>query len=314
MIANPPWIRAQIGQGTYSNVYKARDLQSGKIVALKRVRFVNMDPESVRFMAREIHILRRLDHPNVIKLEGIVTSRLSHSLYLVFEYMEHDLAGLAALSGQRFTEPQVKCFMTQLLEGLRHCHARGVLHRDIKGSNLLIDAGGVLRIADFGLATTFDPARTQPMTSRVVTLWYRPPELLLGATEYGVAVDLWSTGCILAELLAGKPIMPGQTEIEQLHKIFKLCGSPSEDYWAKAKLPDVTLFKPQRPYRRKIAETFKDFPPTALELLDTLLAIEPSARGTAASALDSEVGGSGWALASPLPPSGFCSALTGSRH
>ncbi|KAJ1279555.1 hypothetical protein BS78_04G164400 [Paspalum vaginatum] len=278
----------KIGQGTYSNVYKARDLQSGKIVALKRVRFVNMDPESVRFMAREIHILRRLDHPNVIKLEGIVTSRLSHSLYLVFEYMEHDLAGLAALSGQRFTEPQVKCFMAQMLEGLRHCHARGVLHRDIKGSNLLIDGDGVLRIADFGLATFFDPGKRQPMTSRVVTLWYRPPELLLGATEYGVAVDLWSAGCILAELLAGKPIMPGQTEIEQLHKIFKLCGSPSEDYWAKAKLPDVTLFKPQRPYRRKIAETFKDFSPTALALLDTLLAIEPSARGTAASALDGE--------------------------
>ncbi|AQK71799.1 probable serine/threonine-protein kinase At1g54610 [Zea mays] len=278
----------KIGQGTYSNVYKARDLQSGKIVALKRVRFVNMDPDSVRFMAREIHILRRLDHPNVIRLEGIVTSRLSHSLYLVFEYMEHDLAGLAALSGQRFTEPQVKCLMRQILEGLSHCHARSVLHRDIKGSNLLIDDNGLLRIADFGLATFFDPGKRQPMTSRVVTLWYRPPELLLGATEYGVAVDLWSTGCILAELLAGKPIMPGQTEIEQLHKIFKLCGSPSEDYWAKAKLPDVTLFKPQRPYRRKIAETFKDFPPSALALLDTLLAIEPSARGTVASALDSE--------------------------
>ncbi|CAM0945644.1 unnamed protein product [Alopecurus aequalis] len=278
----------KIGQGTYSNVYKARDLQSGKIVALKRVRFVNMDPESVRFMAREIHILRRLDHPNVIKLEGIVTSRLSHSLYLVFEYMEHDLAGLAATPGLRFTEPQVKCFMKQILDGLHHCHGRGVLHRDIKGSNLLIDDNGVLKLADFGLATFFDPAKSQQLTSRVVTLWYRPPELLLGATEYGVAVDLWSTGCILAELLAGKPIMPGQTEIEQLHKIFKLCGSPSEEYWAKAKLPDVTLFKPQRPYRRRITETFRDFSSTALDLLDTLLAIEPSHRGTAASALDSE--------------------------
>jgi len=130
--------------------------------------------------------------------------------------MEHDLAGLAALSGQRFTEPQVKCFMRQILEGLRHCHARGVLHRDIKGSNLLIGDNGVLRIADFGLATFFDPGKTQPMTSRVVTLWYRPPELLLGPTEYRVAVD--------------KPIMPGQTEIEQLHKIFTLCGSLFEDY------------------------------------------------------------------------------------
>ena len=98
---------SQIGQGTYSIVYKARDLESGKIVALKKVRFVNMDPESVRFMAREIHILRKLDHPNVIKLEGIVTSRVSQNLYLVFEYMEHDLAGLVATPGLKLTEPQV---------------------------------------------------------------------------------------------------------------------------------------------------------------------------------------------------------------
>ena len=103
--------------------------------------------------------------------------------------------------------------MQQLLRGLDHCHSRGVLHRDIKGSNLLIDNNGILKIADFGLASFYDPAHVQPLTSRVVTLWYRPPELLLGATYYGTAVDLWSTGCILAELYAGKPIMPGRTEV-----------------------------------------------------------------------------------------------------
>lgn len=111
---------------------------------------------------------------------------------------------------------QVKCYLQQLLRGLEHCHRQGVLHRDIKGSNLLLDNGGVLKIADFGLATFFNPDQKQPLTSRVVTLWYRPPELLLGATEYGVAVDLWSTGCILAELLAGKPIMPGRTEVRYI--------------------------------------------------------------------------------------------------
>ena len=103
--------------------------------------------------------------------------------------------------------------MQQLLRGLDHCHNRGVLYRDIKGSNLLIDNSGILKIADFGLASFFDPHQIQPLTSRVVTLWYRPPELLLGATYYGTAVDLWSTGCILAELYAGKPIMPGRTEV-----------------------------------------------------------------------------------------------------
>ncbi|XP_057817783.2 probable serine/threonine-protein kinase At1g54610 isoform X1 [Cryptomeria japonica] len=278
----------KIGQGTYSNVYKARDLDTGKIVALKKVRFDNLEPESVRFMAREIQVLRRLDHPNVVKLEGLVTSGVSCSLYLVFEYMEHDLAGLAACPGIKFTEPQVKCYMQQLLWGLDHCHSRGVLHRDIKGSNLLVDNGGILKIADFGLATFFHPDQRQALTSRVVTLWYRPPELLLGATDYGVAVDLWSTGCILAELLSGKPIMPGRTEVEQLHKIFKLCGSPSEEYWRKSKLPHATIFKPQHPYKCCIAEAFKDFPPSALVLLETLLAIEPADRGRADGALKSE--------------------------
>ncbi|XP_030933538.1 probable serine/threonine-protein kinase At1g54610 isoform X2 [Quercus lobata] len=278
----------KIGQGTYSSVYKARDLDTGKIVALKKVRFLNMDPESVRFMAREIHILRKLDHPNVMKLEGIVTSRMSSSLYLVFEYMDHDLAGLAATRSIKFTEPQIKCYMQQLFCGLEHCHSRGILHRDIKGSNLLIDNNGVLKIGDFGLATFYEPDQEQPLTSRVVTLWYRAPELLLGATEYGDAIDMWSSGCILAELFAGKPIMPGRTEVEQMHKIFKLCGSPSEDYWQKSKLPHATSFKPQHRYRRFVADTFKDFPSSALALVDKLLSIEPEKRGSAASALRSE--------------------------
>ncbi|XP_062198792.1 probable serine/threonine-protein kinase At1g54610 isoform X2 [Phragmites australis] len=278
----------KIGSGTYSNVYRARDTVTGRIVALKKVRFDNLEPESVKFMAREILILRRLNHPNVVKLEGLVTSRMSCSLYLVFEYMEHDLAGLAASPDVKFTLPQIKCYMQQLLSGLEHCHDNNVLHRDIKGSNLLLDNNGILKIADFGLATFFDPRHKRPMTSRVVTLWYRPPELLLGATDYGVSVDLWSSGCILAELLYGKPIMPGRTEVEQLHKIFKLCGSPSEEYWKKSKLPHATIFKPQQPYKRCIRETFKDFPPSSLPLVETLLAIDPAERQTATAALQSE--------------------------
>lgn len=178
--------------------------------------------------------------------------------------------------------------MQQLLRGLEHCHSRHILHRDIKGSNLLIDNRGILKIADFGLASFFDPEQRHPLTSRVVTLWYRPPELLLGATNYGVAVDLWSTGCILAELYAGKPIMPGRTEVEQLHKIFKLCGSPSEDYWRKSRLPHATIFKPQHPYARRVTDTFKEFPSPARALVDILLSVDPADRRTASSALQSE--------------------------
>uniref|UniRef100_A0A2P2JVI8 Uncharacterized protein MANES_13G145700 n=1 Tax=Rhizophora mucronata TaxID=61149 RepID=A0A2P2JVI8_RHIMU len=203
----------RIGQGTYSNVYKARDVSYNKIVALKKVRFDRSDPDSVKFMAREIHVLRRLQHPNIITLEGLITSQTSSSLYLIFEYMEHDLTGLAALPGIKFTEPQIKCYMRQLLSGLDHCHSHNVLHRDIKGSNLLIDNNGILKIADFGLASFFNPNGSAQLTSRVVTLWYRAPELLLGASHYGVAVDLWSTGCILGELYTGKPILPGTIEV-----------------------------------------------------------------------------------------------------
>ena len=115
---------------------------------------------------------------------------------------------------------QIKCYMQQLLCGLEHCHAQGVLHRDIKGSNLLIDNNGNLKIGDFGLSTFFHSRQKQALTSRVVTLWYRPPELLLGAKDYEVSVDLWSSGCILAELYAGKPIMPGRTEVLSYLKTF----------------------------------------------------------------------------------------------
>ncbi|XP_048596818.1 probable serine/threonine-protein kinase At1g09600 isoform X2 [Brassica napus] len=278
----------QIGQGTYSTVYRARDLETGKMVAMKKVRFVNMDPESVRFMAREINILRKLDHPNVMKLDCLVTSKLSGSLYLVFEYMEHDLSGLALRPGVKFTEPQIKCYMKQLLSGLEHCHSRGILHRDIKGSNLLVNNDGVLKIGDFGLASFYHPDQDEPLTSRVVTLWYRAPELLLGATEYGAGIDLWSVGCILTELFLGKPIMPGRTEVEQMHKIFKLCGSPSDDYWRKTKLPLATSFKPQQPYKRVLLETFKSLPSSALALVDKLLSLEPEKRGSTSSTLNSK--------------------------
>ncbi|KXG23797.1 probable serine/threonine-protein kinase At1g54610 [Sorghum bicolor] len=280
----------KVGQGTYSSVFRARELATGRLVALKKVRFDSVEPESVRFMAREILILRRLrGHPNVVGLEGLITSRSSSSIYLVFEYLEHDLAGLNSSADITFTEPQIKCYMRQLLEGLAHCHARGVMHRDIKCANLLVSNGGELKVADFGLANLFTPASTAPLTSRVVTLWYRPPELLLGATAYEPTVDLWSAGCVFAEMHARRPVLQGRTEVEQIHKIFKLCGSPPDDFWRRSGISHAAVFRPQQPYPSRLRDTFAaSMPDHAFRLLATLLSLDPAARGTAAAALDSE--------------------------
>ncbi|GKA31494.1 mitogen-activated protein kinase, conserved site-containing protein [Tanacetum coccineum] len=237
----------KIGEGRHSNVYKARDISTGNLVALKKVRCDTSDPESVKLIASEIVILRRLDHPNVVKLGGLVTSRMSKSLYLVFEYMEHDLAALAANPCIQFTEAQVKHYMHQLISCLKHCHDHQVLHRDIKA-----------------------------------------PELLLGATDYGVCVDLWSVGCILAGLLAKRPILDGNTEVEQLRKIFELCGSPPDEYRKRYKLYRENLYRPQQTYKRCITKTFDDFTSSSFSLLESLLSVDPLKRGSAGSALESK--------------------------
>ncbi|KAG6769005.1 hypothetical protein POTOM_024620 [Populus tomentosa] len=210
-------------------------------------------------------------------------------IYMVFEYMDHDLTGLADRPGMRFSVPQIKCYMRQLLTGLHYCHVNQVLHRDIKGSNLLIDNEGNLKLADFGLARSFSNDHNANLTNRVITLWYRPPELLLGTTKYGPAVDMWSVGCIFAELLHGKPIFPGKDEPEQLNKIFELCGAPDEFNWpGVSKIPWYNNLKPTRPMKRRLREVFRHFDRNALELLERMLTLDPSERISAKDALDAE--------------------------
>ncbi|GJP52887.1 hypothetical protein CLOM_g11970 [Closterium sp. NIES-68] len=285
----------QIGEGTYGQVYMAREKGTGEIVALKKVR---MDNEKEGFpitAIREIKILKKLKHENIVNLKEIVTSKAEESnkfkgsIYMVFEYMDHDLTGLSDRPGMRFSVPQIKCYMKQLLTGLHFCHINSVLHRDIKGSNLLINNKGVLKLADFGLARSFNSEASGQLTNRVITLWYRPPELLMGAVRYGPAVDMWSVGCIFAELLIGKPILPGKSEIEQLGLIFQLCGTPDETNWPGcSKLPYMQQHKSDRVLKRRVRDIFRNVDKHALDLLDKMLTLDPNKRLSAKDALDAE--------------------------
>jgi len=221
----------KIGEGTYGVVYQARDKKSNEIVALKKVR-MERETDGIPITAlREISILQKLKHPNIVHLMEVVVGDKPDSMFLVFEYVEHDLADLVdSMRTGGFSESEVKCIIIQLLRAVSHLHDNWILHRDLKLSNLLFNNKGQLKLADFGLARLFGyPLR--PYTPKVATLWYRAPELLLGAKNYSTAIDMWAVGCIMAELLHKAPIMPGKTEIEQISFIFGLLGTANDKIW-----------------------------------------------------------------------------------
>ncbi|PXF43835.1 Cyclin-dependent kinase C-1 [Gracilariopsis chorda] len=294
----------QIGEGTYGQVWMGRDKRSGEIVALKKVR---MDQEKEGFPVtaiRELKMLRSLRHENIVNLKEIVTGqnqnrnkvqRNKHEIYMVFEYVDHDLTGLMDTPTIHFTEAQVKTYAKQLLSGLWYCHEREVLHRDIKGSNLLIDNKGNLKIADFGLARTFND-HLKRYTNRVITLWYRSPELLLGAEEYGPEVDIWSVGCLLVELLTKKPLFPGKDELEQLDLIFSVLGSPTESIWPGWQQLSLAHTVKTEAYVPRLRQKLKSLSQTALDLIEWLLKLDPKRRPTALEALDHE-----WFWSKPYP-------------
>jgi CTD kinase subunit alpha len=167
---------------------------------------------------------------------------------MVFEYMDHDLTGVLSQPQYIFSPANLKSLCHQMILGLEYLHFKGVLHRDMKGSNILINGKGELKLADFGLARFYHKHRRSDYTNRVITLWYRPPELLLGATEYGPEVDMWSAGCIMLELFTGKTTFPGNDEIHQLETIYATCGTPDEAEWkGLTELPWYELLRKQAP-------------------------------------------------------------------
>ncbi|QCD84018.1 cell division control protein 2 homolog [Vigna unguiculata] len=277
----------KIGEGTYGVVYKARDRVTNETIALKKIRLEQEDEGVPSTAIREISLLKEMQHRNIVRLQDVVHSE--KRLYLVFEYLDLDLKKHMD-SSPEFAKDlrQVKMFLYQILCGIAYCHSHRVLHRDLKPQNLLIDRStNSLKLADFGLARAFGiPVRT--FTHEVVTLWYRAPEILLGCPRYSTPVDIWSVGCIFAEMVNQRPLFPGDSEIDELFKIFRILGTPNEDTWpGVTSLPDFKSAFPK--WQAKDLKTVvPNLEPAGLDLLSRMLHLDPSKRITARSALEHE--------------------------
>ncbi|KAE8623602.1 hypothetical protein XENTR_v10005672 [Xenopus tropicalis] len=210
----------KLGEGTYATVFKGRSKLTGNLVALKEIRLEHEEGAPCTAI-REVSLLKNLKHSNIVTLHDIIHTE--YCLTLVFEYLDSDLKQYLDNCGNLMCMHNVKIFMFQLLRGLSYCHRRKILHRDLKPQNLLINEKGELKLADFGLARA-KSVPTKTYSNEVVTLWYRPPDVLLGSTEYSTPIDMWGVGCILYEMATGRPMFPGSTVKEELHLIFRLLG------------------------------------------------------------------------------------------
>ncbi|KAF6292616.1 cyclin dependent kinase 18 [Rhinolophus ferrumequinum] len=217
----------KLGEGTYATVFKGRSKLTENLVALKEIRLEHEEGAPCTAI-REVSLLKNLKHANIVTLHDLIHTE--RSLTLVFEYLDSDLKQYLDHCGSLMSMHNVKIFMFQLLRGLAYCHRRKILHRDLKPQNLLINERGELKLADFGLARA-KSVPTKTYSNEVVTLWYRPPDVLLGSTEYSTPIDMWGVGCIHYEMATGRPLFPGSTVKEELHLIFRLLGTPTEETW-----------------------------------------------------------------------------------
>lgn len=276
----------RIGQGSYGVVYKVRRKDTRDVLALKRVKLNNnasgFEEGIPSSSLREIAALKNLKHPNILDLHDIVHT--GNSLYLVFEYLDSDLKKVLEQTQQGLSEKVAKNYLFQLLRAISYCHSRRILHRDLKLQNLLVNKDGTIKLADFGLARTMAvPVRIY--TKEVVTLWYRAPEILLGSKYYGPAVDIWSLGCIFYEMLTKRVLFPGDSEIDQLFKIFRILGTPTSSQWNE--VTDLPYYKasfpcwPSSDFKKLLDEKYED----AANLLSRMLIYDPAKRVSANDAI-----------------------------
>ncbi|KAF2720427.1 Pkinase-domain-containing protein [Polychaeton citri CBS 116435] len=277
----------KLGEGTYATVFKGRNAQDGRFVALKEIH-LDSEEGTPSTAIREISLMKELKHENIVSLYDVIHTE--NKLMLVFEYMDKDLKkymdSYTSPSGQRgaLDAVTIKSFMWQLLRGIAFCHENRVLHRDLKPQNLLINSAGQLKLADFGLARAFGiPVNT--FSNEVVTLWYRAPDVLLGSRTYNTSIDIWSAGCIMAEMFTGRPLFPGTTNEDQLLKIFRLMGTPSERSWQG--ISQFPEYKTNWPVyaTQELRNILPQVDSLGLQLLGQMLQLRPEMRCSAQQAL-----------------------------
>ncbi|KAI9848365.1 MAG: hypothetical protein M1838_000551 [Thelocarpon superellum] len=282
-----------IEEGSYGWVSRAKETATGEIVALKKLKMDNANDGFPVTGLREVQTLMASRHPGIVNLREVVIGDTMDDVFLVMDFLEHDLKTLQEDMQEPFLPSEIKTLLLQLVSATEYLHDNWILHRDLKTSNLLMNNRGQMKVADFGMARYFgDPP--PKMTQLVVTLWYRAPELLLGAEQYGREVDLWSVGCIFGELLTKEPLLQGKNEVDQLSKarraaIFELCGIPTDENWPGFKrLPNAKSLRLPRTQQNVGAVIRAKFPfltSTGTSLLTSLLSLNPSRRPTAKEVL-----------------------------
>ncbi|XP_055029496.1 mitogen-activated protein kinase 12 [Misgurnus anguillicaudatus] len=275
----------QVGTGAYGTVCYAFDRRTAAKVAIKKLHRPFQSDLFAKRAYRELRLLKHMKHDNVIGLLDVFTADLSldrfHDFYLVMPFMATDLGKLMKM--ERMTEDRVQYLVYQILKGLKYIHAAGIIHRDLKPGNLAINEECELKILDFGLARQADTE----MTGYVVTRWYRAPEVILSWMHYTQTVDIWSVGCIMAEMLLGKPLFKGNDHLDQLMEIMKITGTPTKEFTAKLQSEDARHYIAKLPKLRKrdLRAMLPGVNPQAIQVLDSMLLLDPESRVTAAEGL-----------------------------
>ncbi|GLT84662.1 hypothetical protein SLE2022_028790 [Rubroshorea leprosula] len=276
-----------VGRGAYGIVCAAVNSETGEEVAIKKIGNAFDNRIDAKRTLREIKLLRHMDHENVISIKDIIRPPQRENfndVYIVYELMDTDLHQIIR-SNQPLADDHCRYFLYQVLRGLNYVHSANVLHRDLKPSNLLLNANCDLKIGDFGLART--TSETDFMTEYVVTRWYRAPELLLNCSEYTAAIDIWSVGCILGEIMTRQPLFPGRDYVHQLRLITELIGSPDDSSLGFLRSDNARRYVRQLPQypRQQFSARFPNMSPSALDLLEKMLVFDPNQRITVEGAL-----------------------------